>query len=59
MGSKPPTSPRTDMLMCSPLPAKFGRGLGEKSAHRPLRAAMVRTTAQKVTALSAAERGSE
>ena len=34
--------------MCSPLPAKFGRGLGEKSAHRPLRAALVRTTAQKV-----------
>ena len=48
-----------EMLMCMPLPGLSASGLGEKSAARPLRTATEFTTARKVTALSAAVRGSE
>ena len=41
------------MAMRKPLPASSSRGLGEKVAHRPLRAAIIFTTERKVITLSA------
>lgn len=42
-----------EMLICCPLPGWSARGLGEKSACRPFKAATDLTTEQKVMALSA------
>ena len=47
------------MLMWKPLPGAPARGLGAKSAYRPLRWAINLTMAWKVITLSAAVRGSE
>ena len=49
----------TETLMCIPFPSQSASGLGEKLAQSPFCAATVRTIAWKVTALSAAARGSE
>ena len=49
----------TETLMCIPFPSRSARGFGEKLAQSPFCAATVRTAAWKVTALSAAVRGSE
>ena len=54
-----PSAARTDMLMWKPLPGASARGLGEKSAYRPLRWAINFTMDWKVITLSAAVRGSE